>query len=273
MQLRPVSPPIAALALLAAGLAAACGGPTDVDDVELGSKVAVTTTDGSKVEGKLVQLSEDAVVVQREATGQRDTIERSAIAEVREQRDSPIDELIADKPKWQEVTVPAGTLVPLTLDVALGSDANHVEDPVAATVRSPITVDGFDAIPARATLRGQVTRATPAGDVKGRAALAFRFDQLTIDHQDYDISTKPLGYQAAATKKEDAAKIGAGAGIGSAVGAIAGGKKGALIGAAVGGGAGTAVVLTTSGKEVHLAPGAELRAELAAPVIIRVPLE
>ena len=69
--------------------------------------------------------------------------------------------------------------------------------------------------------------------------MGFRFTRLTTGSHSYDIDTKPLGYMAEATKKDDAVKIGAPAAGGAIIGAIAGGKKGALIGAAIGGGAGT----------------------------------
>ena len=62
---------------------------------------------------------------------------------------------------------------------------------------------------------------------------------------------------APATKASDAKTIGIPAAGGAVLGAVLGGKKGAAIGAAVGGGAGTAVVLTTAGKEVGLASGVD----------------
>jgi len=69
---------------------------------------------------------------------------------------------------------------------------------------------------------------------------------------------------------EDATKVGIGAGAGAVVGAILGGKKGAAGGAAVGGGAGTGVVLATKGREVRLAPGADVTTQLTAPLTVRV---
>ena len=50
-----------------------------------------------------------------------------------------------------------------------------------------------------------------------------------------------------------------------------GGKKGALIGAAAGGGAGTAVVVSTRGKEVRLGKGASMSLRLTQPLTIRIP--
>jgi hypothetical protein len=79
-----------------------------------------------------------------------------------------------------------------------------------------------------------------------------------------------VSHQAAATKGEDATKVGIGAGAGAVVGGILGGKKGAATGAAVGGGAGTGVVLATKGQEVELGPGADATTQLSGPVTVRV---
>ena len=77
---------------------------------------------------------------------------------------------------------------------------------------------------------------------------------------------------AESTKKDDALKIGVGAGAGAVIGAIAGGKKGAAIGSAIGGGAGTGVVLATRGKEVTIPSGATLRTEITETVRIIMPM-
>ena len=45
---------------------------------------------------------------------------------------------------------------------------------------------------------------------------------------------------------------------------------GAAKGAAIGGGAGTGVVLATKGKEIRLAPGADVTSQLSAPLTVRV---
>jgi len=86
----------------------------------------------------------------------------------------------------------------------------------------------------------------------------------------YRMSTRPWFAVAPATKKKDAMTIGAPAAGGALVGALVGGKKGAGIGAAAGGGAGTAVVLTTRGKEVRVGRGAILSVRLTEPLTIRV---
>jgi hypothetical protein len=117
---------------------------------------------------------------------------------------------------------------------------------------------------------GTITDVKRSGRVKGRALVAYRFDSLRAAGERYDIKTAPLSHQAAASKGDDAKKIGIGAGAGAAIGAIFGGGSGAAKGAAIGGGAGTGAVLATRGKEVHLGPGAEVTTRLTAPLTVRV---
>ena len=173
--------------------------------------------------------------------------------------------------EWREVTIPDGTALPLELETALSSETAQVETPVRARLKQAIVVNGVTALPAGAMLSGNVTSAERAGRVKGRASLAFTFNQVRADNMSAAIRTAPLSYVGEASKAEDATKIGAGAVGGAIVGGIVGGGDGAAKGAAIGGAAGTGVVLATRGKEVELASGTDLAATLAAPLVIRVP--
>lgn len=187
-----------------------------------------------------------------------------------------VDALVAavsPKPQFQEVIVPAGTAVSLTLQTAVASDTSRVEDTVRAKVAKPIMVGGVAAVPAGAEAVGTVTAAERSGRVKGRASVAMRFDRLTAWDETHEISMARISRQAAATKGEDATKIGIGAGAGALIGAIAGGKKGAAIGGAVGAGGGTGVVMATRGDEVRLPVGTTLRTTLQEPLTVRVPIE
>jgi len=172
----------------------------------------------------------------------------------------------------REVTIPAGTTLPIVLDTAVGSDTSRVEQPVAAHLSRAVTVHGETILPEDSRLAGVVTDAQPSGRVKGLAHVALRFDSLSPRGDDarYEIRTASIGRTAESTKKKDALEIGAPAAGGAIIGALVGGKKGALIGTAVGGGAGTGVVLATKGKEVHLPKGSTLALKLAAPVTVKV---
>jgi hypothetical protein len=173
-------------------------------------------------------------------------------------------------PGHREVTIPAGTTLPLALTSSVASDTSSVEDAVTAELTSPITIDGRDVLPAGTRLAGVVTAVDDSDRVKGRAMIAFRFTSLRTGDARYDLEAAPLSHLAPATKGEDATKIGIGAGAGAVIGGLLGGKDGAAKGAAVGGGAGTGVVLATKGREVRLGPGADVTTRLTAPLTVQV---
>ena len=176
----------------------------------------------------------------------------------------------ASAPVVREVTIPAGTALPLDLASSVASDSSKVEDTVRATLRQAVAVNGQTVLPAGTELVGVVTSVGDAGRVKGRGRVAYRFNSLRAGGDRYDISTATISHLAEATKGEDATKIAIGAGAGAALGAILGGGDGAAKGAAIGGAGGTGVVLATKGKEVRLGPGANVSTTLTAPVTVRI---
>ena len=172
----------------------------------------------------------------------------------------------------REITIPAGTALPVTLDSSVGSDTSTIEDAVSAHLSHTVTIGGDAVLPAGSRVSGVVTDATRSGRVKGLAHLAVRFNAITPAHGDenYRMTTATVQRTAQSTKKKDAVKIGAPAAGGAIIGGIVGGGKGALIGTAVGAGAGTAVVMSTRGDEVHLPKGSALTLKLSEPLTIRV---
>ena len=169
-----------------------------------------------------------------------------------------------------EVTLPAGTVLSLRLGSTVSSRTSNVEDPVRATVRSAVTRNGVVVVPAGSAVSGYVTEARRSGRVKGRARVGVRFNALRVNGTLYNMRTSAIAREAQGTKKEDAAKIGIGAGAGAITGAIVDGKKGAAIGSAIGAAGGTGVVLATRGDEVSLGRGGAVTVRLTAPLTIRV---
>ena len=224
-----------------------------------------------------VLLMVSAVVVSSACTGASATSSSPAATPTATSGSAPAaatDRPVAEAP-MREVTLPAGTQLPIVLDTGVGSDTSHVEELVQAHLARPVLVHGVTALGAGSRVSGVVTDATRSAKVKGRAHVAVRFDALTpegpgSDHARYSIQTAAVGRTAPGTKKKDAVEIGAPAVGGAIIGALVGGKKGAAIGGAAGGGAGTAVVLSTRGKEVHLPKGARLTLRLSQPVTVRV---
>jgi len=170
----------------------------------------------------------------------------------------------------RDVTIPSGTLLQLTLNTSVASDTSQVEDAVAAELTNAVMVGGRTALPSGALVAGVVRSVDSSGRVKGRARLALDFTSVTSGGRRYAMSAEHFSRQASATKGEDAAKIGIGAGAGAVIGGLLGGKKGAAEGAAVGGGAGTGLVLATKGEEVRFPSGTDVSIQLSEPLTVRV---
>jgi hypothetical protein len=172
----------------------------------------------------------------------------------------------------RELTIPAGTSLPVVLDTSVGSDISRVEQPVNGHLARTVRVHGAAAISAGSAITGVVTSARRSGKVSGRAYISMRFSSVTPrgDSERYRIHTRNVGRLAPATKGKDAVTIGAPAVGGALVGGLVGGGKGAAIGAAAGGGAGAAVVLNTRGKEVRLSRGATVLVRLTQPLRLRI---
>jgi hypothetical protein len=186
---------------------------------------------------------------------------------------NPNEKSPSREPAFRDVTIPAGTVLPVELQSSVASDTSSVEDPVGARLRKAIMIDGVEALPAGSTVRGTVTEATRSARVKGRARVGFRFHSIEpAGRERLEIRTTVIAREAPGTKKQDAAKIGIPAGAGAVIGGIVGGGDGAAKGAAIGGAAGTGVVLSTRGKEVRFGPGADFSVKLLAPITVRVPV-
>lgn len=292
--------------VLFVGLTVALAGCARKDSLEIptGSDVTVQKRDGVAVTGRLVEVKPEQVVVETR-DGTKIPVPRSEIASLRSlsvkadpgaaavattgapaapapeaDKDkgdarNPVAKLLDPKPEYRELTVPAGTVLALALTTPVASDTSNVEDAVRATLRTALRVDGIQAVPAGTAVLGHVTSAERSAKVKGRASIAFRFNQIDLpgDGGRQSISTGTVSRLAPATKKKDATKIGVGAGAGAVLGGILGGGDGAAKGAAIGGGAGTAVVLSTRGQEVRMAAGAPVSVKLTAPLTVRVALK
>jgi hypothetical protein len=175
---------------------------------------------------------------------------------------------------YKEITIPAGTILPVNLATPVGSDTSHVEQPVHATLRRAIVLHGVQVLPAGTAVNGHVTAARRPGRVKGRSYIAMRFTELdTPGEGTARISTATVGRLGRTTKKKDTIEILGPAAAGAVIGRVAGGKSGARKGAVIGGAGGTGYVLATRGEEVRLGRGANLSVRLTAPVTVRVPVK
>ena len=168
------------LALLS--LAVACGADqVKIDDVPVGTEVAVTRDDGGVVQGTLAERDADEVRV--DSGPSTKSVPRDHIASVQLINDTaPL--VLPPTARYREVTVPSGTAVDVQLETPLNTDTTQVGDVVAGTVHSPITVSDDVVIPVGSRLKGSVTAVETPGKVKGRASVTFRFTSLSVAGHD-----------------------------------------------------------------------------------------
>jgi hypothetical protein len=186
----------------------------------------------------------------------------------------------------KQLTVPAGTEIPLILKSAIDTKNTRVGDGVYCQTAFPVVVENVIAIPAGTYVKGEVVNAKRAGKIKGRAEIQFKFTTLifpngyTVDvpgtiHHDSGSDRASVDdegkVKADPQKGKDATTIAKGTGVGAAGGAIlTGSRAGVLAGAGIGGLAGLATVLMTRGQEVRIEPGASIKMLLQRPLTVDV---
>lgn len=178
------------------------------------------------------------------------------------------------------LTIPRDAILLIELESSLSTDASQPGDRFQARVVDPREFAG-------AIIEGRVTRVKRAGKVKGAAELQLSFETIRMDGHTSGFRADVIalvdtgnrdesgtvdsegGVRGKDSTKDNVSKIGASTGIGAVIGAIVGGGKGAAIGAAIGGTVGTAGVLRSSGKDLRLERGQQLRIRTATETRIQ----
>jgi len=177
-------------------------------------------------------------------------------------------------PPAAQLTIPAGTKVPLALKQALSTKNAREGDSVYAETTFPVVFNDRVVIPAGTYVQGKISHVQRAGRIKGRAEVLMHFTTL-IYPSGYTVvlpgaveqvpgSEKTAVKDDEGTIRQDSQtgqKVGtvaSTAGTGAVVGALSNGGKGALIGAGVGGAVGTAIAMLTRGNDVRMEAGTTL---------------
>jgi len=177
-------------------------------------------------------------------------------------------------PPATQLTIPAGTKVPLALKQAFSTKNAHEGDAVYAETTFPVVFNDRVVIPAGTYVQGKISHVQRAGRVKGRAEVLMHFTTL-IYPSGYTVVLPGAveqvpGAEKTAVKDQEGTirqdsqtgqKVGTAASTaatGAVVGAVTNGGKGALIGAGVGGAVGTAIAMLTRGNDVRMEAGTTL---------------
>jgi hypothetical protein len=181
-----------------------------------------------------------------------------------------------------ELSIPAGTKVPLALKHAISTKSAKEGDPVYAETTFPVVLNNRVLIPAGTYVQGKINSVKRAGRIKGRAEVLMHFTTL-IYPSGYtvllpgSVENAP-GVDKASVKDQEGTiqgdsqtgeKVGtvaASAGTGAVIGGLSHGGKGAAIGAGVGGAVGSAIALLSRGNDVKLEAGTTVEMVIQRPI-------
>jgi hypothetical protein len=190
----------------------------------------------------------------------------------------------AEPEKPATVTIPAGTMIPLSLKQAISTKTAKDGDPVYAETAFPFVLNERVVIPAGTYIQGKIERSQRGGHVKGRAELLIHFTSMiypngytvmlggSVENTPGAEKTSMKDSEGTIRQDSDAgrkAKAAAGgATTGAVIGAITDGGKGAGIGAGIGGVAGLAVAMLSRGADVRMEPGTSIEMEIQREVTV-----
>jgi outer membrane biosynthesis protein TonB len=173
-------------------------------------------------------------------------------------------------PVVHEITLPAGTTIPVRITQTLDSATTQTGDKFTGAVASDIIVDNMVVLPQGTSVTGHVDAAQDAAHYKGSSLLTISLSSLTRHGDRIQVATDPYTKEGEGRGKNTAEKVGGGAAVGAILGGIFGGGKGAAIGAAAGGGVGAGANTVTRGQQVQIPSETVVRFKLSDPIIVHV---
>jgi hypothetical protein len=177
----------------------------------------------------------------------------------------------APRKTFEELVVPANSVIGLQTENRISSETARVEDRVEARVTRDVRVADNVAIPAGSRVIGTVTLVERGGKFKERARLGIRFETLVLpDGTRMPMRTETIFRDGEAPGNSSAAKVGGGAVAGTIIGAIIGGAKGAAIGATAGAGTGAAAVAAGDRSSATLPAGTPMTIRILAPITVTI---
>jgi hypothetical protein len=171
-------------------------------------------------------------------------------------------------PAYRDITIPAGTPIPVRITQTLDSGMTQQGTPFNGVVTREVIADGMVVIPAGAAVSGTVVAAKDAAHFKGSSLLSIELTSLKRHTHVIAISTEPYTVEGKGRGGNTAAKIGGGAAIGAVLGGIFGGGKGAAIGAGAGAGGGAILQGSTRGQQVVISSESVIRFRLANSITV-----
>ncbi len=173
--------------------------------------------------------------------------------------------------QWDEMIIPAESVLGLQLESPLSTERSRVEDRVDARITRDVRVGGRVAIPAGTQAIGSVVLVERGGRMKERARLGVKFTTLVMaDQTRVPITTETIYREGESPASASSAKIGGAAIGGAIIGAILGGGKGAAIGSGIGAAGGAAAAMSGDRQQLVLPSGITLSVRTTAAITLTV---
>ena len=170
------------------------------------------------------------------------------------------------QPGGQLVTVPGGSVLPVSINRWISSGDAAPGSTFTAIVANDVLAGGQIAIPRGATVEGTVLDAKGAGVLKGRGSLTLQLNMLDLGGQRIPLQSDAFTVNGRDKTAQSVNSTLIGAGIGALLGAAIGRGTGAAIGAGVGGAAGLGSSAASNGGQATVPSEALLRFRLTAPL-------
>lgn len=203
---------------------------------------------------------------------------------------APTQDAAAGAARADQLTIAAGTKVPLALKHAISTRGSREGDAVYAETTFPVVANGRVLIPAGTYVQGKISRIQRAGRVKGRAEVQMHFTTLIYPSgytvmlpgslenaprvDKTQVNNNEGTVRADSQTPEKVGEVAGTGATGAVIGAATNGGKGALIGAGIGGAVGTAIALLTRGNNVKMDAGTTVEMVIQREVVLdasRVP--
>ena len=171
-------------------------------------------------------------------------------------------------PAPRKLIIDQGTQLAVRLIDPIDSEKNQTGDTFHATLNTPLTSDGEQAVPAGVEVVGHLVDVKSAGKFKGQSVVVLQLDSLSAGGKTYNLQTDQYRKEGKSRGKNTAEKVGGGAILGGIIGAIAGGGKGAAIGTAAGAGVGAGAQEVSKSQQIKLPSETVLNFTLQAPITV-----
>jgi hypothetical protein len=178
---------------------------------------------------------------------------------------------VAAPPPPVDVSIQAGTPLTIRIDQRISVKSSRAGDTFTGEIVEPVLANDNSAlVPKGALVGGVVDVSHRRGHFKGRSLLELRLTSVTLNGQQYQVTTRDLAESKRGKGRRSSALVTGGTAVGMVVGGVATGGVGLVVGGMVGGGVGTAVAGLTGNRDLDIPAESIVRFTLADDLVIQL---